>query len=445
MSKKKIHIVGAGLCGSLLALRLAQMGYEVRLFEKRPDLRTVNLDAGRSINLALSNRGLEALSRAGLDDDVETLCIPMKGRMIHNLDKTTRFSSYSGRATDYINSISRPGLNKLLINELDKHEEAQIFFNRGVKKVDFENQQLHFADGDTEDFDFLFGTDGVGSAVRRSMMPWSGRIRFNYSQDFLTHGYKELEIPAGSNGEHLLDKHALHIWPRGDFMLIALPNLDGSFTLTLFLSYQGEEGFDALKEDHQITQFFDRYFPDASELIPDLIKDFHDNPTTPLSTIKCAPWKMPFSPSLVMGDAAHAIVPFYGQGMNASFEDVSRFEELLSEHSENLTETMRIFSETRKVNTDAIADLAVDNFYEMRDHVDDANFIKKRKLEMELEGQFSDYYSKYSLVTFRPDLPYAQAMKWGRAQDRYLLDRIEHSPELTAEEIYAEIREKKFI
>ncbi len=441
MEAKKIHVVGAGLCGSLLALRLAQMGHDVSLFEKRPDLRKVELDAGRSINLALSPRGLNALSRAGLDDDVQALCIPMKGRMIHNLDKTTRFSAYSGRATDYINSISRPGLNKLLINELDKHDNARVIFDKGVNLVDFEQNILYFRDGSQERFNYLFGTDGVGSAVRRSMMPWSGRIRFDYSQDFLTHGYKELEIPAGKNGEHQLDNGSLHIWPRGDFMLIALPNMDGSFTVTLFLSFDGEEGFDRLISDEEIRSFFNRYFPDAVELMPDLIEDFRSNPTSSLSTIKCSPWKMPNAPSLLMGDAAHAIVPFYGQGMNASFEDVSRFEEVLEAHGGDFEKSMMSFSESRKINADAIADLAIDNFYEMRDHVDDHRFIEKRKIEMQLEGQYPDYYSKYSLVTFKPDLPYSEAMTLGRAQDEYLFEKIERNEASSIDQIYRDVME----
>lgn len=423
--KEKIHIAGAGLCGSLLALRMAQRGYQVLLFEKRQDLRKVTLDAGRSINLALSARGLKALSNAGLDDDVEALCIPMHGRLMHDTHGNTRLSRYSGRESDYINSISRPGLNALLLDEIDKLDNAEIFFECPIQSVDYEKQMLHFGGGrPDESFDYLFGTDGVGSAVRRSMMPWSGRIRFDYSQDFLEHGYKELEIPAGRGQNHKIEKNVLHIWPRGEFMLIALPNLDGSFTVTLFLSYTAKPGFDDLDSDGKIMAFFKEYFHDVVELIPGLIEDFHQNPTAPLSTVKCSPWKMPFSNSLIMGDSAHAIVPFYGQGMNASFEDVRVFEETLDQKKGNLAEAMEAFSIERKPDADAIADLAIDNFYEMRDHVDNPNFIKKRKVEMILERDYPDYYSKYSLVTFRPDLPYEKAMNIGRAQDQYIIDEL---------------------
>lgn len=423
--KQTIHIAGAGLCGSLLALRMAQRGYQVKLFEKRPDLRTVTLDAGRSINLALSPRGLRALSRAGLDDDVKALCIPMHGRLMHDTQGNIRMSRYSGRESDYINSISRPGLNALLLNELEKHDNAKIYFECPVQSVDFEKNMVHFGpQRESESFEFLFGTDGVGSAVRRSMMPWSGRIRFDYSQSFLEHGYKELEIPPGPNNSQKIEKNVLHIWPRGDFMLIALPNLDGSFTVTLFLSYIANPGFDNLDSDQKIMDFFKTYFPDVVGLIPELIQDFHQNPTAPLSTIKCSPWKMPFSPSLLLGDAAHAIVPFYGQGMNSSFEDVSVFEDFLDKSHEDMNVAMETFSKNRKSDADAIADLAIDNFYEMRDHVDNPGFIKKRQVEMILEKEYPDYYSKYSLVTFRPDLPYHKAMNIGRAQDQYILDAL---------------------
>ena len=445
--KETIHIAGAGLCGSLLALRMAQKGYQVKLFEKRQDLRTVTLEAGRSINLALSARGLKALSKAGLDDDVASLCIPMHGRLMHDTSGNTRMSRYSGRESDYINSISRPGLNALLLDEIDKLDNAEIFFQCPIQSVDYKKQILHFgADRPDESFDFLFGTDGVGSAVRRSMMPWSGQIRFDYSQDFLEHGYKELEIPAGRGQNHKIEKNVLHIWPRGEFMLIALPNLDGSFTVTLFLSYTAQPGFDDLDSDEKIMAFFKEYFPDVVELIPGLIEDFHQNPTAPLSTIKCSPWKMPFCNSLILGDSAHAIVPFYGQGMNSSFEDVRVFEEALDQKKGNLAEAMEAFSVERKPDADAIADLAIDNFYEMRDHVDDPDFIKKRQAEMILERDYPDYYSKYSLVTFRPDLPYEKALNIGRAQDQYIIDSLKGKEvEALDMKVFFKDLEEKFI
>lgn len=443
MSNKNIHVIGAGLSGSLLALRLGQMGHQVHLIEKRPDLRDVEMDAGRSINLALSSRGLRALSQAGLDDDVAALCIPMRGRMIHQIDGSTRFSAYSGRADEYINSISRPGLNALLLDEIDKCSSVRTSFDKGLHHVDFDQKILHFYDQSTEKYEYLFGSDGVGSAVRRSMMPHSGSIRFDYSQKFLSHGYKELEIPADAYGKHQLDKHSLHIWPRGEFMLIALPNMDGSFTVTLFLAFEGTDSFEGLQTDSEIASFFERYFPDARMLMPDLIADFHNNPTAPLSTIKCHPWSVPGAHNLLIGDSAHAIVPFYGQGMNASFEDVYIFEQMLAKH-QDIDVAMSLYDDERKSDTDAIADLAIDNFYEMRDHVDDPEFIKKRQLEILLEKQFPDYYSKYALVTFRPDMSYAQAMKIGREQDTFLLEIVADKllDQLDLDEVMSDIRSK---
>jgi len=424
----KIVIIGAGLCGSLLALRLAQRGYQVEVFESRPDLRKVDISAGRSINLALSDRGLKALRLCGMEEKARELCIPMYGRLMHDKEGNTFSSNYSGREGEYINSISRQDLNALLLDEADKHEKVTLYFNKKCKKVDIENGIAHFKDYETKDefiakADVIFGADGAGSSLRRSYLN-ERKFLFSYSQNYLNHGYKELEIPADPNGNHQISKGHLHIWPRGDFMLIALPNLDGSFTVTLFLSYdEGEYNFNNLTTEENITKFFKQEFPDALALIPNILDEFVNNPTGPLGTIKCSPWA--YKNNVLMGDASHAIVPFYGQGMNASFEDVYVLNSILNEEHKDWETVFKTYQKRRKKDTDAIADLAIDNFYEMRDHVANPLFKQKRVLEMELEKNFPEqYFSKYSLVTFNEDIGYNQALQQGRAQDKALLNLI---------------------
>ncbi|RMA57799.1 FAD-dependent oxidoreductase [Ulvibacter antarcticus] len=454
--KEHILIVGAGLCGSLLTLRLAQRGYMVTLIEKRPDLRQVEQDAGRSINLALSDRGLRGLRLAGIDSEAKKLCIPMHGRMIHDRQGNTFLSKYSGRSNEYINSISRPGLNMLLLDAAEQMSNVEIIFNHGCKSVDLENASGTFKNYSTGkevnySADILIGTDGAGSSVRKSMFNHK-KFLFSFSQQWLTHGYKELEIPATKEGKYRADKGALHIWPRGEDMLIALPNLDGSFTVTLFLPYSNSEYcFDKLTTADSVLSYFKKEFPDALTLMPNLAEQFFANPTGPLGTIKCSPWNC-YGKSLIMGDAAHAIVPFYGQGMNASFEDVVVFDEILEsfEGKENgSTNWNTVFSEYEKnrlKDTNAIADLAVDNFHEMKEHTASELFQKKRKLEMSFEAEFPmDYYSKYSLVTFNEKITYEEALKRGRAQDKAILNLIDDgklTEEMSLEEKLAIVKKE---
>ena len=427
--KENILIIGAGLCGSLLALRLGQRGYRVRVLEMRPDLRKVDISAGRSINLAFSDRGIKAMHLVGIQDKVKPLCIPMNGRMIHDNTGKTFLSNYSGRNHEYINSISRGKLTALLMDEAEALENVTIEFNKNCKKIDFENTTATFKDYNSkEEFtinaDVIFGTDGAGSALRKSYY-LEKKFLFSFSQIYLTHGYKELTILPTEDGDFKTYKNALHIWPRGDFMLIALPNLDGSFTVTLFLSYnEGEYNFNNLNNPEIVTEFFKKEFPDALELMPNLTEEFFENPTSPLGTVKCSPWHYK-GHTILMGDAAHAIVPFYGQGMNASFEDVVEFDKFLENHNGDWETTFKAYEKSRKKDTDAIADLAIDNFYEMRDHVANPNFQEKRKLEMALEENFpNEYSSKYSLVTFNEDIGYHEAMTRGRAQDKAILNMI---------------------
>ncbi|CAM3450994.1 FAD-dependent oxidoreductase [Aequorivita lipolytica] len=436
-----ILIIGAGLCGSLLALRMAQRGYQVTLVEKRPDLRKTTQDAGRSINLALSDRGLRGLRLAGVEEEAKKLCIPMNGRMIHDKAGNTFLSPYSGRNDEYINSISRPGLNMLLLDEAEKMTNVKIIFNQACEEVDLENASATFRDFNSKEetkitADVILATDGAGSVVRKNMFE-SRKFLFSFSQQWLSHGYKELEIPAlptaektSKNDGYRTYKNSLHIWPRGEDMLIALPNLDGSFTVTLFLPYENSDYcFANLTTPEMVNEYFNKEFPDVVEMIPNLSEEFFNNPTGPLGTVKCSPWNS-FGKVLLLGDAAHAIVPFYGQGMNASFEDVVVFDEVLEKfNSDEKISWNTIFKEyeaVRKKDTDAIADLAVDNFHEMKEHTAMEIFQRKRKLETAFEAEFpQDYYSKYSLVTFKESITYSEAMKRGRAQDKAILNLLD--------------------
>jgi kynurenine 3-monooxygenase len=425
----KILIIGAGLCGSLLALRLAQRGFMVTVYESRPDLRTTDISAGRSINLSLSGRGLKALRLCGMEAKAKEICIPMFGRLMHDTEGNTFSSDYSGRDNECINSISRGELNAILLDAAEAHENVALYFNKQCEKVDIENNIAHFVDYKTKEkfsvhADVIFGGDGAGSSLRKSYVAERAFL-FSYSQAYLNHGYKELEIPADVSGKHQISNAHLHIWPRGDFMLIALPNMDGSFTVTLFLSYnEGEFNFENLTTEEKITEFFEKEFPDALALIPNIKEEFINNPTGPLGTIKCAPWSYQ-NKTLLIGDSSHAIVPFYGQGMNASFEDVYVLDEILDQNLGSWEAVFKAYQNTRKKDTDAIADLAIDNFHEMRNHVANPIFKEKRIVEMNLEKTFpTEYFSKYSMVTFKEHIGYNEAMVRGRAQDKALLNLI---------------------
>jgi len=430
MAKKdNIVIIGAGLCGSLLALRLGQRGYNVDVYEMRPDLRKTDISAGRSINLAFSDRGNKAMKLVGIENKVKTLCIPMNGRMIHDKAGNTFLSNYSGRDHEYINSISRGDLNGLLLDEAEALDNVTFHFNKKCKSVNFESTTATFQEYATKEkfsitADRIIATDGAGSAMRKSYY-LGKKFLFSFSQNYLTHGYKELSILPTDDGGYKTDKNALHIWPRGDFMVIALPNLDGSFTVTLFLSYsEGEYNFNNLTTPERVEAFFKQEFPDALTLMPNLAEEFFENPTAPLGTIKCSPWHFKGN-TLLMGDSAHAIVPFYGQGMNASFEDVVEFDTVIDKYEGDWDTVFKSYEANRKKDTDAIADLAIDNFHEMKDHVANPIFQEKRKIEMALEKEFpNDYASKYSLVTFNEHIGYKEAMLRGRAQDKAILNLI---------------------
>lgn len=436
MNGERVIIVGAGLAGSLLAIYLAKRGIRCEIFEARDDMRKKELAAGRSINLALSDRGIAALREVGMDEYMLREAVPMFGRLVHGLDGSTKMLPYSGRKGEFINSVSRGGLNTALIDRAEGYRECSFRFGQRCVGFDCETGQALMRDESsgreyTVKGDTLIATDGAGSAVRRSMM--TGVPRFNYSQHFLEHGYKELNIPPSENGGFRMEKNALHIWARRSYMMIALPNFDGSYTCTLFLAHRGENSFAALDSGkygrkglepdrkRALYDFFEDNFPDAVPLIVDLETEYFSNPTGDLGTVKCFPWNAG-GKALLLGDSAHAVVPFYGQGMNASFEDCRIIDEIVGEVGTDWEMVFEEYSDRRKADTDAIADMAVENFYEMRDAVADPVFVRKRELEMRLEHDHPDYFSKYSLVTFREDVPYSEAMRRGNAQDDLLME-----------------------
>ncbi|CAN5532561.1 NAD(P)/FAD-dependent oxidoreductase [soil metagenome] len=420
MTKEKVIIIGAGLSGSLLAIYLAKRGIKCEIYEARSDMRNEAMTAGRSINLALSNRGISALREVGLDEFMLAEAVPMFGRMIHDIAGNTKLLPYSGRKDEFINSVSRSGLNIALINKAEKYDGVKFHFNQKCVDFDCNTGEAIFDSGKVEKGNTLIATDGAGSAVRLAMMN-GGISRFNYSQDFLEHGYKELHIPPTEDSNFRLEKNALHIWARHSFMMIALPNFDGSFTCTLFIAHKNEDSFEKITDKASLLNFFETNFADAIPLMPTLIEDFFTNPTGNLGTIKCFPWNVG-GKALLLGDSAHAIVPFYGQGMNASFEDCRILNEMIEQQGTNWAKIFDEFSRQRKPNADAIADMAEENFYEMRDAVADPVFQRKRELETKLEQNFPDYFSKYSMVTFREDLSYAVAKEKGNAQDKLLME-----------------------
>ncbi|MEM7108164.1 MAG: NAD(P)/FAD-dependent oxidoreductase [Bacteroidota bacterium] len=423
---RSIAIIGAGLVGSLLSVYLARRGYRVTLFEKRPDPRKARYTEGRSINLALSNRGWWPLKEIGLTESAKKMIIPMAGRMMHDESGVLTFQQY-GKDGEAINSISRSGLNALLMTEAEKRG-VHIIFNAALSEIDFDQTTFTFNDaGQSREFkaEVIIGSDGAFSVVRKFMQLTD---RFNYSQHYIEHGYKELTIPPGEDGEFQLAKNALHIWPRGNYMLIALPNPDRSFTCTLFFPYDGDPSFSSLTTIAAARELFKRDFPDALELMPNFDQDFEKNPTSSLVTIKCYPWVR--NNTLLIGDASHAIVPFYGQGMNSGFEDCRVLNGLLDECKDDWKVVLRKFQNLRKKDADAISDLAMQNFIEMRDLVGDEQFLLRKQIEGRLYHKYPEkWVPLYSMVTFKENLRYSEALKKGQIQKR-IMDEIMADPEI---------------
>ena len=423
--KKSVTIVGAGLVGSLLSIYLSKRGYKVNVFERRADMRLETMSAGRSINLALSDRGWRGLEGVGIADDIKKIAIPMYGRFIHHKDGTNAYQPY-GKDNQAIYSVSRADINMKLMDLAEQQENVNIHFNKKCTLINRKDLAITFEDNVTKETsnssaDLLFGADGAFASSRLSIQLQSDR--FEYNQHYIDCGYKELIIPAGKNGEFLLDKNALHIWPRGSFMMIALPNPDGNFTCTLFLPFEGEKSFSNLKTDKQVEDFFKSEFSDAFTLMPTLISDFKTNATASLVTVKCAPWVFDNKIGLI-GDAAHAIVPFYGQGMNCGFEDCVVLNELIEKHNDNWDIIFPEYEQLRKPDGDAIADLAIANFVEMRDKTADPKFILQKKIEAKFSQHYPDkWIPLYSMVTYSPHIRYSTALKEGQKQQK-IMDEI---------------------
>ena len=422
-----LTVMGAGLVGSLLSLYLAQRGHAVQVFERRADPRRAGFQEGRSINLALSDRGWRALEGVGVADDIRQVGIAMTGRVMHDAQGTLTRQPY-GEADQAIYSVNRGHLNRRLLDLAEAQPQVSLHFGQQCLGIDLRQRHLHLRDTATQQehtalYTHLFGTDGAFSAVRGALQKTD---RFDYSQDYLEYGYKELTIAAGPDGAWQLEKNALHIWPRWQYLMIALPNLDGSFNCTLFFPYEGAESFAALQTPTDVAAFFTRVFPDAVPLMPALTDEFFTNPTGSLVTVRCFPWKH-HDDVLLLGDASHAIVPFYGQGMNAGFEDCSVLNELLDQHGDS--DWPAIFAEfqtQRKPNTDAMADLALYNFTEMRDRVADPRFLLQKKLEAKISAQYPGRWTPlYAQVTFS-HTPYAEAWAAGQRQDAIMARLMPH-------------------
>lgn len=414
-------IVGAGLAGTLLACYLGKAGYRVDLYEKRPDPRLHEPVGGRSINLALSLRGIHALREVGLGEEVLRNAIPLRGRMIHARDGKLTFQPYGKDDSESINSISRAGLNLLLVNAAASFPTVRPFFGQRCTDIDLASTTLDLRDDQTQATSqvpckVVIGADGAFSAVRYRMQTLE---RFDYQQDYLNYGYKELTIPPEAGGRIRMEKHALHIWPRQSFMMIALPNIDGSFTCTLFWPYEGPNSFAALETESAIRRFFLEQFPDALPLMPSLIEDYQKNPIGGLVTMRCRPWHLD-GKMVLLGDAAHAVVPFLGQGMNAAFEDCTVLAECLAKHRPDCASAFHEYEERRKVHVDALADMCLLNFVEMRDHVGSRLFLWRKHVEHWLHKLLLGWYLPlYTMIQFTR-IPYADARRRARRQDRIM-------------------------
>ncbi len=417
--KKNITIVGAGLVGSLCAVYMTKRGHEVNIFERRKDLRSEIISAGKSINLALSERGWSALRKVGLDKEVMKIAIPMSKRIMHD-EKGNLSKQEYGNPGQAIYSVSRAELNALMM-EMAEKSGAKLTFNQKCVDVDLENAISTFQNTNTEEeqkvkSDIVIGADGIYSAVRKTMVV---KKNHEYSLEKIGHDYKELLIPAGENGSHLLYKNALHIWPRGEFMLIALANLDGSFTCTLFAPHQGKNSFENLHTQEEVETYFKNTFPDFTALVPNLYEQWQSNPTSSLGIVKTFPWNIGDT-TILLGDSAHATVPFYGQGMNAGFEDCSVFDELLDKWGNDFKSCFDEYSINRKPNGDGVQDLSMHNYVVMRDKTADPKFLLQKKIEKKFANLYPNkWIPLYSMVSFT-NISYADAWVIGMRQEKMM-------------------------
>lgn len=414
---KTVSIVGAGLVGSLWAVYLSKAGYKVQLFERRPDIRKAEISAGKSINLALSDRGWKALDAVGVGDEVRKIAIPMNGRIMHSEEGELSYQPY-GKEGQAIYSISRGGVNAKMMDIAEEVGNAEIFYNEKCYDTDLENGIIYLENTETGKkwevkSDLVFATDGAFSAVRYNAM--QKLDRFSYSQNYIPDGYREILLPANEDGSYKLDKNALHIWPRGRFMLIALANEDGSFTCTLFMPFEGENSFESLKNKEDVDRFFKTTFTDFYNMMPDIADKWEDHPLSSLAIVRCYPWT--HGKTALMGDAAHATVPFYGQGMNCGFEDCTSMWELMQKHGDDWKTIFEEYQIDRKPNGDAMQDLSLHNYHVMRDYVGDPTFLLQKKIEAHFSEKYPEkWLPLYSQVTFS-HIPYSKALEVGKKQD----------------------------
>lgn len=419
----KIVILGAGLVGSLQALLLAQQGYRVRVYDKLPDIRRKAISAGRSINLALASRGRHALQQAGVLNKAESLLIPMQGRMLHSSQGEQTLQRYGSRETEAIYSVSRAGLVSLLRNEAEATGLVTFYFEYSCDSIDFVGNRCQFSHRDADvhiDFEYLLACDGAGSLTRQQMQQQNDNSTV-FSSELLDHAYKELYLPPDEKGDFQLDKNALHVWPRDDYMMIGLPNPGGDFTLTLFMPKKGPVSFETIDDARSLHDLFDQQFSDIKSFIPDLEKDYFNNPTGKLGTVRCSQWHC--NNVLLLGDAAHAVVPFHAQGMNCGFEDCVALMEALEQSNHNWLGLFETVQMARQNNANAIADMSLENYVEMRASVNDPQFHLKKRIAFALEKRWPDtFIPRYSMVMFHR-VPYAEAYARGRVQAR-LLNRL---------------------
>ena len=430
--KETIAINGAGPVGSLLAVMLAEKGYKVDVFESRPDSRVSNIYQGKSINLALSDRGWLALEAVGLAEQIKSQAIPMYRRVMHDVEGNLTSQAY-GKDNQAIWSVSRAGINEQLVTMAEQHPNVEIHFEHRLTQLDFDSNCAAYAVEGPQlkqfQSDIVFGADGTFSKVRRLAQELP-KQRISYSLNYMPQSYIELHIPADENGQHRMDKNALHIWPRKNFMLIALPNPDGSFTCTLFMDHEGEVSFAALKDKQVVTAFFNENFADAMPLLEDPINAFLSREPSPLCLVHIFPWIINQSVALI-GDAAHAMVPFYGQGLNCGFEDCRVLSELVEQYQHQWDDILKAYQLERKPNGDAIIELAQRNFVEMSDLAGDPNFLLRKKIEAECHQRFPQLWVPlYSMVTFSPYISYQEALRVGDIQ-REIMDEV-----MTREDIF---------
>ena len=425
LAKKNIAIVGAGLVGSLLSIYLSKRGYSVSIFEGRSDMRKDHIQAGRSINLALSDRGRGALKQVGLEEKILSISVPVYKRLMHS-EKNELTEQFYGKKDQAIFSVPRRELNCMLM-DLAEDEGVKIYFSKKCNDIDFDKTNLKFDDNESLHFDFVFGADGAGSVIRKKMNKFPGIDVFS---EFIDCGYKELTIPIGNHGKWQIASNALHIWPRGSYMVMALPNLDGTFTCTLFFPMKGENSFEILKNEKDVNLFFEKNCSDLVPLIPNISEQYFNNPVSPLGIIRCSTWKK--NNFILIGDSCHATVPFYGQGMNCGFEDCKLIADVFDKtfNTNNFTNSIEIFLTKRKINTDAMQDLSMHNFIVMRDKTGDERFLLQKKIEALFAMKHPSKWSPlYSMVTFS-HIDYNEALEIGMKQEKIMqkimqIDNIE--------------------